>query len=533
MQVALYARVSTPRQFENALSVPDQLAQMRGWAERNGHVVVKEYIEPGASATDDKRPVFQDMVADATTKPASFQIIVVHSFSRFFRDMVEALLYEKKLGKNGVKMLSITQHVNDDPAGEMQKRIIMLFDEYQSKETAKHVLRSMKENARQGYFNGAKPPFGYKTVEAGQTGSQGRIKKKLMIEDSEAEIVKDIFALYVTGKDGKPRKGIKEIAKHLNATGVTMRGKSWGIHKVHKILSSSTYAGTHVFNKCGGKLNSPKDKAEWIQIPVPAIIAQELFDNATLLREAASPKKINPRHVSSPTLLTGLVRCGHCGGAMVVATGKSGQYRYYKCSNRMSRGNVACPSGNVPLEKFDNLILEAFAQKIYTPEHMRGIIDQLRQQDSKLDKSGEKQKLKKLETDLLEAEQALVRIYEAVEKGFMEADEHLKARIQQHKAKRENLLAQIATAKQQRQSPLQSLTPQKIDAVAKLLSKKMAEQTPVAKAYLQATLNEIRITDGTVSLTGPNASMAGLIANNAVLDAQNQVPRTMQQWRRG
>ena len=134
---------------------------------------------------------------------------------------------------------------------------------------------------------------------------------------------------------------------------------------------------------------------------------------------------------------------------------------------------------------------------------------------------------------MLEAEQALVRIYEAVEKGFMEADEHLKARIQQHKAKRENLLAQIATAKQQRQSPLQSLTPQKIDAVAKLLSKKMAEQTPVAKAYLQATLNEIRITDGTVSLTGPNASMAGLIANNAVLDAQNQVPRTMQQWRRG
>jgi len=70
MHVALYARVSTPRQFENALSVPDQLAQMRQWAERNGHVVVKEYIEPGASATDDKRPVFQDMVAEAMTKPA-------------------------------------------------------------------------------------------------------------------------------------------------------------------------------------------------------------------------------------------------------------------------------------------------------------------------------------------------------------------------------------------------------------------------------------------------------------------------------
>jgi len=66
MHIALYARVSTTRQAENALSIPDQLRQMRQWAERNGHVVVREYVEPGDSATDDKRPVFQEMVNDAT-----------------------------------------------------------------------------------------------------------------------------------------------------------------------------------------------------------------------------------------------------------------------------------------------------------------------------------------------------------------------------------------------------------------------------------------------------------------------------------
>ena len=88
MQIAIYARVSTGRQAENELSIPDQLRQMRQWAERNGHAVVKEYIEPGASATDDKRPVFQDMISAAEQKPAPFQIIVVHSLSRFFRDMV-------------------------------------------------------------------------------------------------------------------------------------------------------------------------------------------------------------------------------------------------------------------------------------------------------------------------------------------------------------------------------------------------------------------------------------------------------------
>lgn len=63
MQVCLYARVSTSRQADNDLSIPDQLQQMRDWCRAHGHLVVTEYVEPGASATDDKRPVFQRMIA--------------------------------------------------------------------------------------------------------------------------------------------------------------------------------------------------------------------------------------------------------------------------------------------------------------------------------------------------------------------------------------------------------------------------------------------------------------------------------------
>ena len=84
MQIALNARVSTTRQPENDLSIPDQLRQTRAWAKRNGHVIVKEYIEPGAPATDDKSPVLQDMMNDAGQKPSPFQMVVVHSLSRFF-----------------------------------------------------------------------------------------------------------------------------------------------------------------------------------------------------------------------------------------------------------------------------------------------------------------------------------------------------------------------------------------------------------------------------------------------------------------
>jgi DNA invertase Pin-like site-specific DNA recombinase len=296
MHIALYARVSTGRQAENELSIPDQLRQMRQWAERNGHVVVKEYIEPGTSATDDKRPVFQDMMVDATMKSSvsPFQLVVVHSFSRFFRDHVEGAIYQRRLRKHGVRVESITQNTSDDPSGEMHRSMIMLFDEYQSKENAKHTLRGMQENARQGYFNGSKAPFGYKTIDAGQTGTRGRIKKKLAVLESEAEVVRDIFAFYVYGKDNNPRVGIKEIAKYLNCRKTFMRGKLWRIQAIQQILSSTTYAGWHIFNKVDSKSRKTKDKAEWVKIPVPAIIEQGLFDQASKLRSAHTPKMCSP-----------------------------------------------------------------------------------------------------------------------------------------------------------------------------------------------------------------------------------------------
>lgn len=261
MHIALYARVSTARQAENDLSIPDQLRQMKLWAERNGHIVVREYIEPGASAADDKRPVFQEMMSDAGQKPAPFQAVVVHSFSRFFRDLVQGAMYQRKLLKTGVQLISITQQTLNDTSGDMQRHMIMLFDEYQSKEIAKHTLRGMQENARQGYFNGSRAPYGYKTVDAGQTGPRGRMKKKLAIEPTEAAIVLTIFTIYVHGINA-PRIGIKEIAKQLNAKGVTMRGRPWRIQKIHDILSSTTYVGWHTFNRTDSKSFTTKDAGE-------------------------------------------------------------------------------------------------------------------------------------------------------------------------------------------------------------------------------------------------------------------------------
>jgi site-specific DNA recombinase len=92
--------------------------------------IVADYVEPGVSATDDRRPEFQRMIDG---------VILVHSFGRFFRDQFQLEFYVRRLARNGVRLVSITQELGDDPMSNMIRQIMALFDEYQSKENAKHT----------------------------------------------------------------------------------------------------------------------------------------------------------------------------------------------------------------------------------------------------------------------------------------------------------------------------------------------------------------------------------------------------------
>ena len=177
---AFYPRVSTGRQADNDLSIPDQRRQAQAHCKNRGWGVVAEFVEPGQSATDDRRPEFQRMIDAATTKPPAFDAILVHSYSRFFRDQFQLEFYVRKLAKNGVRLVSITQEFGDDPMSNMIRQIMALFDEYQSKENAKHNLRPIYENARQGFWNGSRAPIGHRIVEAGQRGH--KTKKTLEID---------------------------------------------------------------------------------------------------------------------------------------------------------------------------------------------------------------------------------------------------------------------------------------------------------------------------------------------------------------
>jgi DNA invertase Pin-like site-specific DNA recombinase len=76
----------TDRQRQHDLSIPDQRAQILAWCDTNGHQAVAEFVEGGATGTDDKRPVFQQMIERACDGDNPFEVIAVHSYSRFFRD---------------------------------------------------------------------------------------------------------------------------------------------------------------------------------------------------------------------------------------------------------------------------------------------------------------------------------------------------------------------------------------------------------------------------------------------------------------
>lgn len=177
LRAALNLRVSTAR-AEHDVSIPDQRKQGEAYCLSRGLELVDTFVEAGASATNDRWPEFQRMIEAGTSKPAPFDVVVVHSFSRFFRDHFELEFYVRKLAKNGVKRLSITQEMGDDPMHVMMRQIMALFDEYQSKENAKHLLRALKENARQGFWNGSLPPIGYRVVAAEQRGAAPAEKKR-------------------------------------------------------------------------------------------------------------------------------------------------------------------------------------------------------------------------------------------------------------------------------------------------------------------------------------------------------------------
>jgi site-specific DNA recombinase len=526
MAVAFYARVSTTKQADKDLSIPDQLRQMRDWSKRNGYSVAKEYVEPGASATDDRRPEFQQMISDATLKPSPYEAIIVHSLSRFFRDSLQFALYERQLKKSGVKLISITQQTSDDAGGEMARKIFSMFDEYQSKETGKHTLRALKENARQGFFNGSKPPFGYKTEELDLPAAKGR-KKRLVVDEAEAPTVRRIFELYDRGLNGA-EMGCLQIASHLDERGVKRRGAKWTRNRVQQLLSDTAYMGDYVFNKKDTQAQKIKPEVEWIRVVIDPLIDRQVFAAVAAKRHDRSPAVTPARVVNTPTLLTGLLRCDNCGAGMTTATGKGGRYQYYKCNTRIGRGAGACGTPAVPMKKMDDLVLAAFADKVLTPERLREMLQEMKRH-LKQATSGQDEMLRTLQKELVELETATNRLYEAVEKGLLPMDDMLKVRAQKLKSRREAVLIEVAGSKRMKELPAAMLSARQLDTFSTALRARVLDRTAgFSKRYLREFVSEIRFDGKRVVMRGKKAALLAAAAQKEM--GTTRVPSSEPIW---
>ncbi|HEX9587928.1 MAG TPA: recombinase family protein [Bradyrhizobium sp.] len=533
VRAALYLRVSTGRQADNDLSIPDQRRQAKAYCASRGWEIAADYVEPGASATDDRRPEFQRMIDAATTKPAAFDVIVVHSFSRFFRDQFQLEFYVRRLAKAGVRLVSITQELGDDPMSNMIRQIMALFDEYQSKENAKHTLRAMKENARQGFWNGALPPIGYRIVEAAEQRGH-RTKKSLEIDPIQAETVRSIFRFAREGNGSSGPMGVKSIAKHLNEARIRTRdGGRWGVDAVHKVLTRTTYIGRHRFNTKYWKTRERKPEAEVVEMIVPPIIDVAEFEAVQTLLKARSPAMTAPRVVSGPTLLTGICFCAACGGAMTLRTGKSGRYRYYTCCTKARQGETGCKGRTIPMDKLDSVVAEHIEHRLLQPKRLEQILSRVLDRREELAERRTAH-IAELRKRASEAEAKLKRLYYAIEDGIADvSDPMLKERVTELKAVRDQARADAERAEGALDRLGPCITPQALKTFASQARKRMRiEGGGYRRDHLRALAQRIEVDAKEVRIMGSKSELLRtLVAASSAKTAGFGVPSFVPKWR--
>jgi len=512
-RVALYLRVSTGRQAAGDVSIPSQRDLTCRYCESHGWTVVEEFIEPGASATDDRRPVFQRMLEAAASPDRRFDVICVHAFSRFYRNGAEMEMTIRRLRKQGVEVVSVTQPTGDDPSQELMRQIIGVFDEYTSRENGKNVTRAMRESAKQGFWNGATPPLGYRIVEAERRGS--KIKKRLEIDPVEAETVNLIFKLYIEGDGSSGPLGIKDTCKWLNSRGYrTRKGASFGVGPVHSILKNACYAsGKWPYGRRNSRSGTLHDPASIIEIDIPPIVPLDLFEWVQNKLTSHNPRVTPPRVVNGPTLLTGLAVCADCGSGMT-RTGTSRRYRtytYYSCAGCQQKGKSVCKGRHVPMPKLDTLVLENIKQQLFTPERLTSILEAMIERRSKKDQAVADRKAG-LDASLAQVQDKLARLYKAIEDGIIALDQDLKDRVTALKNEKALIEATIDRLAATRCAQAQ-ITPEKLNAFAALMRTKLdTGDTQARKAYLRAVISRIEVDDQKVRIIGDKSTLADMIA---------------------
>ncbi|WP_187969837.1 recombinase family protein [Aquibium microcysteis] len=524
MRVATYTRVSTGRQAAHDLSLPAQTRCLEEYvAVRRGWTIVDEYVERGKTAKNDKRPELQRMMSDA--RAGAFDIVLVYSTSRFFRELGLFETYATELNRLGITLVSATQNIDDGDGGILNRQILAAVDAHSSRDNAKNVKRVMTENAKKGFWNGSTPPLGYTTKIVDHL--HGKDKKKLAIDPVEEKIVKKIFDLYLNGDGSSGPLGCKALVVWLNQHGYrTRRGKLWHVGPLYVILTNTAYIGYYCFGSRDSTTRKKRPPQEVVRVECPAIIPEATFQKVQSRLKSKNPKTENPRVVSGPILLTGLARCAKCNGMMTIRTGKGGRYRYYTCAGAQSRGKEACEGLSIPMDKLDDASVSAVLEKVLVPERVAALLTDLESRHH--DRQGAlKSEAIRVEAELSEKRAGLSRLYDAIEQGVMKLDGMLKERIE--RSQTEVAIAEEAVRRSRRKlTDRPGISPEMIVQFSDMFRQRVTKgAVTLRKAYLRSVVDRIVVSEDAIRIVGPTSRLR----DEVLATGQQSVPSSVHDWR--
>lgn len=337
MDVVLYMRYSSSNQTEQSIEGQNHINT--DFCNREGYNIVGRYIDRATSAfkDTDKRSEFQKMIKDS--EKGLFQGVVVYKLDRFARNRYDSATYKARLKKNGVRVISATENISDNPEGVILEAVLEGMAEFYSKELSQKVTRGMNESAIKRQSVGGITPLGYKIVG-----------KKLVIDPATAPIVKEAFQLYA---EGTP---IIEICNQFNNKGYrTTKGAEFNKNSFRAMFKNERYLGVY-------KYRDIRDENG-----IPAIIDKETFEKVQR-RLSLNSKAPAMGKATVDYLLTQKLFCGHCGANMVgeCGRGKGGKtYHYYTCANRKKHNS--CDKKPIAKDVIERAVVQDTMQ-LLTPE---------------------------------------------------------------------------------------------------------------------------------------------------------------------
>ena len=448
MRAAIYARKSTAQtgMSEDARSVERQKARAREYAAQRGWTVVDEHIyeDDGISGAEfARRPGFQRLI-ETLKRLSPFQYLIVMDESRLGRESIETAHVLKQFMLAGVRIFAYLDNrevVLDNLMDKMRLAFTGLMDEGERSRAQQRTFDALHRKALMGHVTGGRV-YGYDNIEIHSSilDAYGRPKRdhvERQVNEEQAAVVRRIFHLSAAGK------GMISIARLLNDEGHpaprnTIGLKiSWSPSSVRSVLFRRLYLGEVIWNKTkkrnpwGIQQQRKRPEREWIKIPMPSlqIISESEWKaahdrlsatRAIYLRGTKGELWGRPAStLDSKYLLTGLVKCGICGGSLYVkSSSRKGLRAFaYGCMTFHLRGRTACTNSMViPMETANEAVLKVLEQDVLHPQ----VTDTVVRKALDKFKTSQKEKKRNLQQDYERIEQVdteISRLVTAISAG--------------------------------------------------------------------------------------------------------------------